>query len=110
MRRSVIAERMDTDQGTPQEIESSLADLRFINRWFGGVSTTRSMLRKVARRCGCDALSLLDVGSGSGDIPLKVAAELRAQGIVMSVTLLDAAPTHLPSEPGAPHRVAASAL
>ena len=35
MKREVIAELLDEDLGTPQEIASSLDDLRHINGWFG---------------------------------------------------------------------------
>ncbi len=51
MNRTVEPELLDTDAGTPQEVADSLADLRAINRRFGGVSTMRDLVRRVARRC-----------------------------------------------------------
>ena len=49
MKRVVIPELLDNDKGTPEEIEGSLADLRLINRSFGGVRTMTRLLRSVAR-------------------------------------------------------------
>ena len=43
MDRIVIPELLDTDAGTPREVEDSLADLKMINRYFGG---HRTMTRK----------------------------------------------------------------
>ena len=50
MRRVVIPELLDTDAGSPEEVADSLADLRWVNRWFGGVATTCSMIQRVSRR------------------------------------------------------------
>ena len=49
MKRVVIPELLDTDCGTPSEVAASLGDLRRINRWFGGVTTTDEMIWRVAR-------------------------------------------------------------
>ena len=40
MKRIVTTEWLDSDKGTPAEVAASLADLRGINRRFGGVATT----------------------------------------------------------------------
>ena len=44
MRRTVTPELLDSDSGTPAEVAASLADLNFINRWFGGIATLCAMI------------------------------------------------------------------
>jgi ubiquinone/menaquinone biosynthesis C-methylase UbiE len=96
MKRSVTAELLDDDLGTPQEIAASLRDLRHINDWFGGTRTTITLLRRVARRARLSKLSVLEVGSGLGDVPLTAQRILAGQGIEIQVTLLDRLWSHLP--------------
>ena len=95
MRRVTSAEWLDTDSGTADEISASLADLRRVNRWFGGVSTTEWMLRQVARDLGKASLSVLEVASGSGDVPQSCNRRLERGGVRLEITLLDRAPSHL---------------
>src|SRR5581483_1982897 len=89
VRRTAIPELLDSDAGTPEEIQASLADLRLINRRFGGTSTTAALVQRVIREVSERKLSLLDVGAGSGDIPIAVARQLQQRGIELEVTLLD---------------------
>lgn len=96
MRRKVIPELLDDDLGTPDEIAASLADLRHINDWFGGTRTTVSLVEQVAERWGSAELSLLEVGAGSGDTPLRAARLLAGKGVRVEVTLLDLMWSHLP--------------
>ena len=95
MQRIPTAELLDFDAGTPQEVASSLADLRFINRTFGGQSTTRSMVEVVAQSTGARELSLLEVAAGSGDVPRAASKTLADRGIALKVTLLDRSATHV---------------
>ncbi|MGA7381316.1 MAG: methyltransferase domain-containing protein [Terriglobales bacterium] len=95
MKRTVIPELLDSDAGTPSEISTSLSDLNRINRWFGGVATTRSLVEQVARKLGTKSLSLLEVAAGTGAVPAAVAAALAQNGAQIDVTLLDRASTHL---------------
>lgn len=97
MRRVVVPELLDTDAGTPDEVAASLADLRWLNRWFGGVSTTVSLLRHAAQKIGKDRLTFLDVAGASGDGALTAKLRLADDGIRLDVTCLDRAPSHLPS-------------
>ncbi len=94
MRRVVTPELLDSDSGTPDEINASLADLRDINRRFGGISTTVGMIRRVAEKTGRDEFSLLDVAAGSGDVVAGARARL-APGLSIRYTLLDSAASHL---------------
>jgi len=95
MRRVVTTELLDTDSGTPAEITASLGDLRRINRWFGGISTTEGMIRRVAREIDGSSLSLLEVAAGSGYVPEIARERLLKHGLNLQVTLLDRIPSHL---------------
>jgi ubiquinone/menaquinone biosynthesis C-methylase UbiE len=95
MRRVVIPELLDSDNGTQQEIREGLSDLRNINRWFGGVQTTQRLIEQVAASSGQKSLSLLEVASGTGDVPLLARDRLVKSGITLKVTLLDRARSHL---------------
>jgi ubiquinone/menaquinone biosynthesis C-methylase UbiE len=95
MRRTIIPELLDSDSGSPQEIRASLADLRFANRWFGGVSTTCDLLLRVARAAGARELRVLDVGAARGDIAGPTVARLARQGIDVSFVLLDRSLSHM---------------
>jgi ubiquinone/menaquinone biosynthesis C-methylase UbiE len=95
MKRTVTPEWLDTDAGTREEVRSSLADLRLVNRWFGGASTMCSLLERVALRTGAQRLEVLDVASASGDIPVMALNQLRNRGIELQVTLLDRAASHM---------------
>src|SRR5664279_4923506 len=97
MQRKVIAELLDDDLGTPEEIAKSLVDLRHINNWFGGTATTTSLLRRVVKETGQTRLSLLEIGAGLGDVPLQARRALRQGGVSLQVTLLDRLWSHLPA-------------
>jgi len=100
MKRVVTPELLDSDAATPAEVQQTLADLRRINRWFGGISTTRRMLEQVVTRIRKPSsdrgeLTLLDVGAGSGDVSLTAARQIRPPAQIR-VTLMDRMPAHLP--------------
>jgi SAM-dependent methyltransferase len=96
MKRSVTDELLDSDVGTPAEVAASLRDLRHINDWFGGTRTTTSLLRRVARRAKAQTLSVLEVGSGLGDVPFAAQRVLARHGVELRITLLDRLWSHLP--------------
>lgn len=99
MKRVVIPELLDSDAGTPSEIQKSLADLRGFNRWFGGIGSTCQLLARVARKSSLSSLSLLEVASGAGYVPKLVAERLRQQGLTLQFTLLDRSLAHLRNGP-----------
>jgi hypothetical protein len=88
---------LDTDSGSPKEVADSLLDLRWFNRWFGGIATTRFMIKTVARKTGKSEFSLLEVAAGDGSLMRVVCTGLQNTGIRLNVTLLDRAFTHLPA-------------
>lgn len=95
MRRRPSEELLDTDAGTPSEVADSLADLRMINRSFGGIGTSRALVEHVAAHTQATQLSLLEVAAGSGDLPDRVRQELVHRNLTLKVTLLDRAVTHI---------------
>lgn len=115
MKRIPSTELLDTDSGTPAEIAASLADLRMINRWFGGVATSMELTQRVAQSCAAQpdfrggkdggaagetsvsatALSLLEVAAGSGYVPQVTKQRLAHRGIHLDITLLDRAASHI---------------
>lgn len=99
MKRTVIAELLDADAGTPAEIVASLADLRDINRWLGGVRTMRRLVRAVLQSRHLPTARLLDVGSGDGYVAGRIAQMLLRQGLLLNVTLLDCVASHLGDGP-----------
>lgn len=97
MQRKVIAEMLDADGGSPAEVAASFVDLKHINDWFGGTRTTIDLLGRVATEANCGELSVLEVGSGAGDVPLAAKWALADRGIALHVTLLDRIGSHLPA-------------
>lgn len=95
MKRVVVAELLDTDAGTPREVEGSLKDLRMFNSWFGGVHTMVSLLRRVARQRGLKDISWIDVAGGEGYVATRTQKSLARSGITSWSVILDRAPTHM---------------
>jgi ubiquinone/menaquinone biosynthesis C-methylase UbiE len=95
MKRVPTAELLDTDSGTAAEVAASIGDLRSINRWFGGTSTTVAMVERVAHARKQSSLSLLEVAAGSGYVPETAGCRLQRRGLQLQITLLDRASSHL---------------
>lgn len=95
MQRIDSEEILDSNTCPPAEVESSLRDLCRINRWFGGVATTRDLIAQVSAETGKKHFSILEVASGFGQVPRAAGQQLAAKGIRLDVTDLDRMPTHL---------------
>ena len=100
MRRTVQDELLDQDLGTPAEVADSLRDLRMFNRYFGGIRAGHRLLRRVARATAATRLSLLDVGSASGDVATALRRRLAREGVELSLTLLDRVASHFDGRNG----------
>lgn len=87
--RSAGAERMDEPGQDPAELGRSLADLRHVNRWLGGSRVVLHHLDRLVARHPRPAYRVLDVATGSADIPLKVSAWARRKGIRMEIVATD---------------------
>ena len=95
MRRTVTEEILDSPECPPKEVEASLRDLSRINRWFGGVATTRKLIERVAAATGNKHFSLLEVAAGFGEVPKAAAQQLARTGITLEITLSDRVRSHL---------------
>lgn len=106
MQRVNIQEILDSDACPAVEVASSLRDMSRINRWFGGVATTRTMIERIASATGKKHLSVLEVASGFGEVPKTVSEQLKRKGITVDVLCLDRVRSHLPAESNQPAVVA----
>jgi SAM-dependent methyltransferase len=95
MRRVNTPEILDSEECPPQEVAVSLRDLSRINRWFGGVSTTRKLIERVAAATGEKHFSVLEVAAGFGEVPKVAAQQLAGKGITLDLTFLDRVHSHL---------------
>jgi ubiquinone/menaquinone biosynthesis C-methylase UbiE len=110
MKRVDTPEILDSADCPASEIEASLRDIAGINRKFGGISTSQALVDRVARATGTRRFSLLEVGSGRGEVPNRVAQNLARRGIALDVTLSDLAASHLHGVPRGSRAFAANAL
>jgi len=89
MKRSYEKEMMDLP-GQPRELlEDDLRNLRIINRRLGNY---RNVVRGLTRLVGSqkfDRFSLLDVGTGSGDVPARITEWAQQRGIKTSIVALE---------------------
>lgn len=95
MIRKNSEEILDSEECPALETQKSLRDLCRINRWFGGVSTTRKLIARVSSASGVKRLSLLDVAAGFGEVHRSAGFQLARRGIMLDITELDRVPTHL---------------
>ena len=95
MQRVNIPEILDSNTCPRPEVDASLRDLCRINRWFGGVATTRKLIEHVASVTGNKRFSLLEVAAGYGEVPRQAGLQLLKNGIKLEITDLDREATHL---------------
>jgi len=95
MQRVNMPEILDSKDCPPGEIAASLRDMSRINRWFGGVSTTRKLIERVASSTGQRHFTLLEAAAGFGEVPRIAARQLARERITLQVTHLDRAHSHL---------------
>lgn len=107
MRRRPSQELLDTDAGSPSEVSDSLQDLRWFNRWFGGLSTSRQIVQIAAAEG--EELSVLEVAAGDGFVAQELQRMLKESKTKLQVTLLDRSLAHLPTN-GNSRKVGADAL
>jgi SAM-dependent methyltransferase len=92
MKRSYEKEMMDLP-GQPRELlEDDLRNLRIINRLLGNYSNVVRRLNSLVGTQKIDRFSLLDVGTGSGDIPTAIARWARRNGVAVRISALEPEP------------------
>ena len=87
-------ELLDAGEGTDEDVRKNLLDLRRINRLLGGTRVVidalgQSIHKQSVNGGNVERLSLLDVGTGSADIPAEVCRWCRARAIEPFVAALD---------------------
>lgn len=80
-------EWMDRPQPISDELISDLENLRALNRYFGSYRLVDFFLRRWIRRG--DKLRILDLATGSGDIPRRVIEFARAVGATVEIDAVD---------------------
>ncbi|HEX6746462.1 MAG TPA: methyltransferase domain-containing protein [Longimicrobium sp.] len=87
--RMAGAELMDEPAQDRTELAKSLDDLRAVNRWLGGTRVVLHHLADLVARHPREAYRILDVGTGSGDIPLEIARWARGEEVQVHVVATD---------------------
>ncbi len=82
-------ELLDAGIGTDEDVAENLRDLRRINRFLGGTRVVIRALNTSVDGNNDGHLSLLDVGTGSADIPTEVAEWCHSRGIQPMIAALD---------------------
>ena len=97
------AELLDDPHAAPGAVRAQLADIARLNRLFGGTRAVVNALEPFLRTAGETAgeggrgnggerWTLLDVGTGCGDIPCAAAARARRYGITLSLVGIERIP------------------
>lgn len=81
------AELLDEPELHLPDLAANLRDIRMLNRWFGGVASVLPHLRDYIQPGS--TVRLLDVATGSGDIPIALQKFATARGATLSATGLD---------------------
>jgi len=82
-----LPELMDQPQRVTRELERDLANLRSFNRWFGSYRLVRHFLQRWFRPNG--KARILDVATGSGDIPRLIVDHARRQNVSVQIDAID---------------------
>lgn len=82
-------EWLDAGEGTDEDVARSLSDLRRINRFLGGRKVVLRALASCLDGRSAEEASLLDVGTGSADIPIAVAERFKQRGLKPFIAAVD---------------------
>ncbi|MGH7568686.1 MAG: methyltransferase domain-containing protein [Gemmatimonadales bacterium] len=87
-------ELLDDPQADPFAVRAQLGDIARLNALFGGSRVVVEALEPFFQAAGTDQhWTLLDVGTGAGDIPVAVAAAARRYGITCTTIGVERIPT-----------------
>ena len=90
-------ELLDDESQDPQLLAQSLQHVAHVNRWLGGHNAVTLALNDVYRaqsrvRSPDRPVTILDIGTGSADIPRAVVDHARSRGIAVQITATDVNP------------------
>jgi 2-polyprenyl-3-methyl-5-hydroxy-6-metoxy-1,4-benzoquinol methylase len=113
VQRVLTPELIDDPEVADTDLRESLAFIRAVNRRLGGIDALLSRLRRwSARWPRGETIRLIDIGTGSADIPLACVRWAREAGHDVQVTAVDvhpktlaAARDHIAEDPEAAQRI-----
>ena len=88
-KRIYVEEMLDAGEGTDDDVAESLTDLRRINRFLGGKKVIVDAISSSLTRADSKRISLLDVGTGSADLPMAVARHCKEMGVESFIAAVD---------------------
>jgi 2-polyprenyl-3-methyl-5-hydroxy-6-metoxy-1,4-benzoquinol methylase len=88
-----VLEMMDREQPVSAELDRDLQRIRQLNRWFGSYRLVLSFIRDWIRPA--DKLRVVDLATGSGDIPRLIVDYARKIGATVEIVALDRQPATL---------------
>jgi len=89
--RSSATELLDGPAVDPGELGANLRDIRRVNRFFGGSSTILRHLPELIAEIPPDrTITVLDLATGSADIPIALSAWAKANGRSLNIIASDA--------------------
>ncbi len=95
-RRQRGIEIMDEPSADPDLVVRSLADVALANRFFGGSrAVVRELMHFIESTGNSSAISLLDVGTGLGDIPVAASRSALRRGVRIDAVGIDASEASL---------------
>jgi SAM-dependent methyltransferase len=86
-------ELMDRPDASPEELEAALTNLRELNRYFGAYRIVSHLLPRWIKRG--DRLRVVDLATGSADIPRLIADHARKVGAEVEIVAVDFQPSTL---------------
>src|SRR3954447_6726639 len=88
--RSDALELLDEDQHDPAELAANLRDIRRVNHLLGGTSTTLHHLPDLVATMPMSApITILDLATGSGDIPIALTQWAAKHGRKVTIVASD---------------------
>lgn len=82
-RRAALTELLDGPDLDAATLAENLRDIRLINRWLGWAAALTGEVAAVTRRLGLRRFTLLDVATGSADLPLALVTWGRRRGVTI---------------------------
>ncbi|HJQ98250.1 MAG TPA: methyltransferase domain-containing protein [Candidatus Polarisedimenticolaceae bacterium] len=89
-KRSVTPEWMDRADNSKHDLEGALADIHKVNRLLRGSKILIDALRPcLEKQREGETLTILDVGTGGGDLPIDIVLEARKMGKRVRITAVE---------------------
>jgi hypothetical protein len=88
-------ELLDLHRGTLPQVRRSLHDIRRINTYLGGASVVCNATMEMLQKHHLQSATVLDIGTGSADIPVRLLQLGQSRNIALQVLALDNNARHL---------------